>query len=506
MPIPFNPGGGSNPPAGPGSSLPIPLTGIGGLFSRLGTVGSLVNAINIFRGPTAANLTNMVQGQFQTFDQNIIDSLYTTLNDFQNAAGNMMRPMQQVAQQIVIQMVNENMVQADTQLSTALNYLINQMKTYAQTVVACSPTAGASVSPLNIGNPVAVVSLKDGTGMTLENVFLEVATGYCIYDAQVNPSLAQHEPVQFRTQYSINDTFAWQYPLGSGISTTVTPVSGLDNAVGGVGNWLTNSSFETYSACANIPDSWNMTIGQPGITIMPSTASFYDGIAALKFVGDGAEQTGIRQPLNLPIASFSFGGTTFPAVAPDLQFACNIWLMSPITPASGILQVSLVNGNTVINDDRGLPNQFSVNLHTLSPSAWKPFSGTFRTPRILPTDLAIQLSLTTPLASGAPLFLDRLAMAQMNQLYQGGPSVAIFSGNINMIANDVIWLNIYNDYKGQFQRLFERLFRMRGLRMQLPSAVTGATIPDSLLGVSGPTGSGGPGGGGLGGTGPGPPG
>jgi hypothetical protein len=70
----------------------------------------------------------------------------------------------------------------------------------------------------------------------------------------------------------------------------------------------------------------------------------------------------------------------------------------------------------------------------------------------------------------------------MNPLYTGGPSVVIFSGNINMIINDTYWINFYNDYNGQFQRLFDRLFNMKSLGYLLPSNATGGeTIPDSLI-------------------------
>jgi hypothetical protein len=115
-------------------------------------------------------------------------------------------------------------------------------------------------------------------------------------------------------------------------------------------------------------------------------------------------------------------------------------------------------------------------------SAWTPLSVTFRIPRILPTALAVQLKLTTSLSNTFSLYMDRLALAQMLQLYQQGPSISVFSGNTNLIVGDTFWLSLYNNYAGKVQGLFDRLFNMKGLNLQLPSNATGGqTIPDSVI-------------------------
>jgi hypothetical protein len=471
------PGSGGSNPTGAGS--PIQLTGSGSLFSRLGKIGVTINTINAFRGPSAAILTNNIDGQYATADQNLTDLLWTNLTTFQNAAGAFMRPLQQLAQNTVVQMVNNNMPQSDSSIQTALNYLINQMISYGQTVQNCTPSATATYSPLNYGNPNVIYSVSAGDGTLCENIFSEVCTAQCTLDSQTQPLIAMHEPVQLNAQYSISDTFSWKFPVGSGVTVNLTPVSGLDSAAGGMANWLTNSSFESWTVSANNPDSWVVQTGSAGVSVFQSTATFYDGLSSLQILGNGSELTTLIQPVATPVAGFASLPLT---VAPEQQFAVNLWLRVSSVPAQGVLQVAFTDSlGNVILDNKGASNQFSVSLTTLSASSWKPFGAPFRLPRVLPSSLQIRLKLTTALSAGINLFVDRLALALMTQMYPGGPSLTVFSGNINMIVGDTFWFNIYNNYSPyHFQNLFDILFNMKSLGFQLPSSAA-PSIPDSLI-------------------------
>jgi hypothetical protein len=473
-PIPGS--GGSNPT---GAGTPFPFTGSGALFNRLGKIGVTINTINAFRGPSAAILTNNIDGQYATGDQNLTDSLWSNLTTFQNAAGAFMRPLQQLAQNTVVQMVNNNMPQSDSSIQTALNYLIEQMKFYGQTVQNCTPSATATYSPFNMGNFHVVYSVSATDGSLCENILSEVCTAQCTLDSQTQPLIAMHEPIQLNAQYSVSDTFSWRFPVGSGVTTNLIPVSGLDNAVGGQSNWLTNSSFESWTVSANQPDSWTTLTGSAGVSIFQSTATYYDGLSSLQVSGNGSELTTLIQPISVPIPGYASLPLT---VAPNQQFAVNLWLRVSSVPAQGVLQVAFTDSfGNIILDDKGASNQFSVSLPSLSSSSWKSCGAPFRLPHILPSSLQIRLKLTTALSAGVSLFIDRLAIALMTQMYPGGPSLTVFSGNINMIVGDTFWFNIYNNYSPyHFQNLFDILFNMKQLGFQLPSSAA-PSISDSLI-------------------------
>lgn len=478
--MPFYPPSPPSPPPGSpgGSSNPIPLVSTGGLFTRIGALGALASAVNVARGSLIPGHIAEVNDQFESTNQDVIDSLYSYLLAYQNSGSNIQGNVKSMAASTVIEMANQSILLPNNNISTSLQLLISQMVAANQSVNACDVSASIAVSPQNHGNAVGVISVKNVNGLNCEDLFNEMATANVTSDYQSSIGLIGVEPITIQTQQSISDTFSWLYPQGSGVTLAVNAVSALKNGGSGTQNWLMNGSMESYTASANLPDSWYLETGTPGTTILQSTAFFYDGFSSLQYVGNGSEDTAIYQPFSIAGTNYS----TNAVIYPNMQFGWNLAIRMSATPPSGVFRVSLANVAGPCSDNAGNVNQSSVNLNTIG-TAWQFVNGVFRSPNPLPSPPTfLELKLTTPLPNGYSLYIDHVAFCVMSPLYQGGPSVSFFSGNQDLVRGDTFFLIMSNNYGGRFQWLFDQLFNMKGQGLLLPSNPTGGqTISDSLI-------------------------
>jgi hypothetical protein len=455
---------------------PIPLTGTGGLFTRIGAYGGLLNAINASRGTTIPAHVATIQGQFLSSNQDVIDNIYTNLNQYQNSCSAFNAPIQSMCNNTVIEMANQSLLLANQNPSTALAYLISQMNASNQTVNQCTVGATVNYSPFNVGNYNLVISLYDFNGVLCEYSLSELLTGACTRDSQSSPSLAGVEPFRFQGQKAITNTFSFLYPEGSGASFSLNAVSGMTNGGSGNNNWLMNGSFETWSPTSGgIPTSWHIGTGTAGTTILQSSSIVYDGLFALEFAGNGSEDTALYQQFTVP----SQQNDTISSIYPNNIFAFNAFIRTSGSPASGVLRVALTNGSIPLLNNAGNSNSFTVNLNSIG-NTFLPISGIFQTPNNMGPNVYLELKLTTPLPSGKNIYIDRVSFAQMIRTYAGGPYATMFSGNVPALQGDLIWLNVGNNYNGQFQWLFQKQFNMVSLGLILPSSVS-PTISDSLI-------------------------
>ncbi len=459
---------------------PIVLTGTGGLFTRIGSLGGLLDAINTQRGETIPNHVTAVGAQYLTSNQSVVSGIYSSLASYQTASGNFMPSIRSMAIATLTQMVNAAQLLPTSSLSSVMAYLISDMLSTGDTVNACEISGSISAAGTNVGNPVVVVSLRGVDGLELENIFDELIVGVVTNDSSISTSLAGIEPIFFSGQAAISDAMSWQYPEGSGAALNVTAISPLVTPGGGTANWLINGSMEAFSV-ANVPTSWHVTTGIPGTDIYQTMVSgtYYDGVSGFKIIGDGATNVAIRQ-------QFSQTGVTGDmraSLSPNVQIAVNLFLKVTTTPSTGVLRVAMTDSlGTVIDDDSGVPNSYEIDLTALTAATWTSGSWAFRSPRILPSETWLELKLTTALENTMPLFIDRVAVAQMSRLYVGGPYVSVFSGSDNMLKGDTFFIDISNNYTGEFQRLFDRIYSMKSMGLMLPSATGGGeTIPDNLI-------------------------
>ena len=98
----------------------------------------------------------------------------------------------------------------------------------------------------------------------------------------------------------------------------------------------------------------------------------------------------------------------------------------------------------------------------------------------------LQLSLTTSLPNGVPVYIDKASFGAMSQLYTSGPYVSIHAGNTPSTVNDYNKLTITNSRGAggtldTFQCLMNQLFDLQSQDILIPSSLA-PTIPDSLIG------------------------
>lgn len=451
--------------------MSITLTGANGLFTRLGKVAKLLNDLNTFRGTgTIGPDIDAIEAQFTASpDQNLIDNLYSTRDSYRGVHGNLTNYVKTLAANIVTQMANEDTKLASVTLLNALTLLVSQMTSGAQSVNHSVVTATVTAGGSNVGTGVLLASKTGPKGVDLEYLIPETLTATVTSDNQVGATISQ-EPFSVKGQAAVVDPLDWQWPLGSGTTTTLNAV---DANTGNGANLLYNSGFELFSG--NQATNWNYVTATPGTTIGPGgSVNSYKGTNSLAITGNGAELTKIRQAFN----NASSGNSS--KLKPSTVYALNFWLKMSVVPAAGVLKVSLVDGTgTVVNDAAGTPNSLTFAL-TGATTGFVNHNAFFRTPAVLPTSgLQLQIELTTAITAADVLYLDHLAMATASQVYHGGPLVAAFSGAAEFITGDTFSVVVANTY-GAFQKFFDRVFNMRGLGLQLPSSGA-STVSDTLM-------------------------
>lgn len=459
--------------------------GIGNLFPRLGKIGLIVKQTRSYQASQKTNLTDTTNGlvaQYNTESdlQAQIGSAYISLL---NSAGSSVGSLAgNLAQATLNRMVFEdspgpNQTLSQVNLTYSLSILISQMKTAGASVLAMmiNTTTTQFVSLLtNIGNGIVVASTKRPLdGLVLENSFAENLIATCVGDSYSGGSIAGNEPFRISGTGTAGP-FDFNWPLGSGALTSLSAING--NANNSSGNLLTNSGFETWSA--NIPG--NFTIETGASTIFKEASITYDGIAALRLLGDGS---------TLSILSQTFGSSsgTFGTLQPQTQYSVNLWARRDGTAAgAGQLTVELTDSSgVVIKDANNANNSFTIGLTALT-TVYTSFSATFRTPVLLPTSPKIRLRLSTALTSGRSVYFDKLSLGAMTQAYTSGPFIAIHAGSIPFAKNDLASVAVTNSRGAAgtlstFQTLVSQLFpQMLANEYLLPSS-SSPTISDSVL-------------------------
>jgi hypothetical protein len=466
--------------------MTIALSGTGGLFTRLGRHGGLLRNVLGFVGSSAPDTTahwgssgptindladaiNNIRDQYLASNTQLIDGLYTQRDQYRSVHGTLCGYLQGLAAATLIQMADDDVGLTARDLPTALKLLISQMTASVDSVK--KPTVSVSVTAgTNNGTGVLVASVTGPTGVQLDYVLNENLDVLCTADSQQGGTLGQ-EVFSVAGDAAQTDALAWDWPKGSGASASLTAV---DASVNAGSNYLVNSDFETFSV-SNTPDSWLILVGAAGTDIFAAGSSgAYTGSNALQFTGTGGA------PLSSIAQTFGSSSGTTLALLPDTVYAVNFWIKRSGSLAAGVVDVDLVDGsNAAVADDASTANKVSTAFGSMTTS-YAAKNGFFRTPRVLPSVLKLRVRASTALTSGESVYLDRLALTPATQLYAGGPYAAAFSGATKFVLNDSFTIGVSNNYGSAFQKLAERLFGMRALGLQLPSA-SSPTIADSLI-------------------------
>lgn len=451
--------------------MAIALTGTGGLFTRLGKVGNIINVVNTFRGTTIVADVDELEDQYNN-DRDLSQTVQPGLTGHQSGMSAMLSIVQSVGRQTVIDMVSDDNPQEDRGLSTALTELKTQMESSGDdidyNITSASSVAGGS----NNGDGVVVLSTKNGDGLVKQHVVAEDILITCTADSQSGGATAGNESFSVNGQVNTVDRLHWNYPQGSSASTTITGIlASGDNATG---NKLTNSDFETFTV-TNTPDNWTIDVGSAGTEILEEATTIFEGSKALEIVGDGSTLTGISQ-----IFDDSTNGTAG-TLSPNTLYSICLWMKVDVVPGAGVLTVDLYDGSSIINDDAGTANSFTVTLSSVTTS-YVAYTGVFITPRLLPSTIRLRVRLSTALSTGSSLFIDHVSMGTMTELYAGGPSANVHTGTTIFLVDDFFTITAANDNASDWATMLQRLFDMRTLGIQLPYDTGAAeTIADSLL-------------------------
>lgn len=459
--------------------------GVGNLFSRLGRIGKMLAEVREYQLAQLVNMTDTTYGVVAQFDaesdiQAIMGSSYIGLLDA--GGSNILSTAQTLANQTVNRMVFRdnprlNQTLTDTNTTASLVEIIRQMRVAGASVLAM--TVGASASAFTgVGNGTVVCSVRRPVdGAVLENAFAENLLTVCSSDSYVGGATAGNEGFTVTGTGSQGNYAAFNWPLGSNCQIGLSAIDGSQDD--SAGNLLTSSSFESFTN--NVPDNWTLEAGTAGTNIAYEQTITFDGGGSLAIIGDGSTLTEIRQ-------QFDSSTGTSGILSPLSQYAFNVWARRDGTaPAAGVITVDLCDSTgTVVNDMAGNPCSFTIDCTTLL-TTWAPFSGTFRTPLVMPASTFVRVRLSTALTNGRTVYLDRAGMGAMQQAYLAGPFLAVFSGATPFNQNDYATVAVTNSRGAggsidTFQTLFARLFPSAAysLGLLLPSSNV-ATISDTLI-------------------------
>lgn len=210
--------------------------------------------------------------------------------------------------------------------------------------------------------------------------------------------------------------------------------------------------------------------GTPTITIATTVQGSYfpaRGSRCLQLVGDGAQLTTLQVPVSAKAST---------------QYAVNLFAVTDAAPATGTLVVDLCDGigGTVLEDERGVANTFSINCATLL-TAHRSFNGVFRLPATLPAIVYLRLRLTTAIETAHSVFLDELSMTPMVALYAGGPWVAGLSGPVDFVpADDTAAVTVTNSRAGSLHEWLGRALSLPSKNVLFPTQASGSQS-DSLI-------------------------
>lgn len=466
--------------------MAFPLFGNpGNLFNALGEMGAVIANVNSAQATmqaTAITASNSLYNQLAN-QPDIAATVGTSWTSWLSAFESPCGTLQQLAQQYINRLVYNaqpqlNQTLTSSNLTASIAFVYAQM--LAQNATVLQMTVGSSTTPfVGSGNGIVTCSLKRPfDGRILENAFAEILTFTCTADSYVGGATAFHEPFQVTGEGAQNDFFAYNWPLGSNGSISINAIDGDSSNANG--NFLVNSGFATWTL--GVPNSWVVNLG--GNTITQNQTIVYSKGSSLQITGAGsAVLTNLSQSFN------SSSGTTA-ILVPQNQYSVNLFLRTGGTaPATGVLQVDLVDGSgNIIADQAGTANSFTVDLTKLT-TAWTAANGFFRIPTNFPSTYSIRLHLTTALNNGAVVYLDKLSLGLANQVYTYGPFVACHSGSIPFVESptaDYATATVTNSRGpgGTLNTWQVLLFRLLsnavGFELLWPSSLS-PTVPDALI-------------------------
>lgn len=433
------------------------------LFDRLGKIGKIAYQLAGDQSAIPALVTALIGEYDGTADDDLIGAIQTAQATIPGPVVAPATTVAGLATTTVVRMVNAS-VPSISSINYALTELIRQMGAATESVAQCTVTASAAALTTNVGDGVVVLTTKRGDGLIQQNLMAEVARLQVSNDSYTGSATRGQESLVDAGGIQTASLWDYNWPTGSGQTSSGNAVSPLVDATPN-NNLLTNSDFETWSDdVAPELANWVLDVGAWGTDAKQSSTA-YSGTYSVEFVA-GATNTVLYQ-------EFGTSDGTAASLSAVSSYAVNFYLRKVSgTISAGVLTVELVDDTgTVVNDEQGTANSFTVTLSSLATS-WSNHNGVFRVPGEPPSVLRLQYRISTDLA-GANFLLDYAASAAPIAAYPGGYGWRVFSGATPFVTGDGWDVTAANNRAGQsygatFQTLFDRFFDMKQLGLLLP--------------------------------------
>lgn len=444
-----------------------------GIFTKLGLVGGFLSDINSFQ----RSLVNVKSPAFVSrFTGNGKTSLvldYIPSIDGQIESVSQLIPdlLLQVASGVVIDSVRTHDPLIPADLSQCVAELVRQMKLDNRTVRGMSNTVSVS-DPSNRNTVLVAMRNRDGgeNQFTLaETVRLEVVS-----DSYTGGASPGNEQFTVITRAASSNIYNHDYPGGSGSGISLQRVN--TTAAIGEGNLLENGMFQTpLSTDAGIPDTWESEGGYGSAGVHWKVDP-----AGARITGNPASDVRLRQEI--------IGGVTARNV-----YAFHFRASAPVALTTGTLAVDLVDASgNILVDDTNNYLAASINLNTLT-AAPAVVSGNFVIGSKTPAPVFLRIRCTT--AENTVVLLDRVVLAEMSELYAGGPFVAVLGTASQPVSSgeriDIVFTRALSAVvsgspssipysSNTFQVLLDRLFGTGSGGFTLPYSNT-PNISDTLI-------------------------
>lgn len=447
------------------------------LATRWGLILGGINAANTFSGTTIPARADSISDEYASFSaqRTVVDDLYNNSVEVQSALSTYTDYLKGIAETTLSRMCQDDTARPKTDdLQGWFEKLNRDMVTASDTFNRPAITATVAVPGTNIGTGYLLASVVDPIdGLQTYYSYSEVIRIDCITDSYISGSTAGSETFSVDGETE-TDKMATNWPKGSGTSTSISTV------IPDTDDFVTDGGLEAWGGTGNnTPTSWEI-YGTAGTNIFRGSGSgataAYTGDYYCIFTGDGATYPGIYQDV---------------ALLSSTNYAVQFWVKLPSgtlgTGSPTSLRVAITDGSgTVLSDNHSVTQSSSIGASTLNGyTSWTRVGVVLRTPRSLPTGARLEIKFTTnPLDNAKSVWIDHIDIVEMQQLYNGGPYIAMIGGATGFAIGDKFTLTIANDKSTtNFVRCLDRLFDLADLniRLQTNESPTPATIDDNLI-------------------------
>lgn len=444
--------------------MAVTLIGGTGLFDKVGALFGTVVSIVAHLNQLDTDVDTDVQAVY-TDDPDLASAVSSNLQTMKTIAGGNMSFVQTSAQKTLVEMVHDDNKLVAKTVNEAMKELIAQMDSSSDDVNAPTVGGNGDFAPAagSTGNGRLILDVVDGKGKTKEYLVGENITALCTKDSQTSGTVGR-ETFSVKGEDAVASRFSDDWPDGSGRSKSVQVTDPSVDASGAVGrNRLTNSDFEDFTS--DVPDNWQLDTGVGG-TNCQATTTKHRGTNALEIIGDGTTNFELTQ-------EFGLAAETSQKLFVQKRYCFGLWIKRDGTAAaSGTLRMNIV----------GVSGQTDIDLTALT-TTYVLYTYIFSSPLVLSAAaMEARLALTVLLTSPRSVFVDSAFVAEMIELYPGGPNFLIVPGSTEYILDDQYVQAVTNDQGGLFQKYFDQFYDMRALGLILPSDTGGTeTISDTLV-------------------------